>query len=244
MPTNPTQAKAVRFDSHLEHIRYFSKTDKPQFVSSGSSPVEDRVRTFHKSRSNNNLDRFVFSINLSEQENLEMKTMFVCIRYHVSEQDFWDNNTMRNYQVNFTKVHKPEPGSYKEHPSNPWVNRDDGMTEEADNPMPLRRRKLARRLFGTRYDFDLSLNAEVPAKLDQDPTMPAAQAQHGPSRSTFHTRKADFLDSRHPERKHPLPLVSTIPTFESPKYRELVNRYCYSGHPCSQLVMNEPLDVS
>ncbi|KAL4977613.1 putative phosphatase regulatory subunit-domain-containing protein [Aspergillus desertorum] len=53
-------------------------------------------------------DRFMFHIRLDEQTNLEKKTMFVCIRYNVNGQEFWDNNEMRNYQVNFTKIPKPK----------------------------------------------------------------------------------------------------------------------------------------
>ncbi|KAL4961774.1 protein phosphatase regulator GAC1 [Aspergillus stella-maris] len=53
-------------------------------------------------------DRFMFNIRLDEQANLEKKTMFVCIRYNVNGQEFWDNNEARDYQVNFTKIPKPK----------------------------------------------------------------------------------------------------------------------------------------
>ncbi|KAL2830580.1 putative phosphatase regulatory subunit-domain-containing protein [Aspergillus cavernicola] len=54
-------------------------------------------------------DRFMFNIKLDEQTNLDKKTMFVCIRYNVNGQEFWDNNDTRDYQVNFTKIPKPKP---------------------------------------------------------------------------------------------------------------------------------------
>lgn len=41
MPGTPTYAKAVHFDSQLEHIRHFLQLDKPQAVSTNTSPVED-----------------------------------------------------------------------------------------------------------------------------------------------------------------------------------------------------------
>ncbi|KAH8427360.1 protein phosphatase regulator GAC1 [Aspergillus melleus] len=41
MPGTPTYSKAVHFDSQLEHIRHFLQLDKPQAVSTGTSPVED-----------------------------------------------------------------------------------------------------------------------------------------------------------------------------------------------------------
>ncbi|KAH8598371.1 hypothetical protein B0O99DRAFT_683801 [Bisporella sp. PMI_857] len=40
MPSTPTFSKAVQFDLHLEHVRYFLQADKPLAVSAGSSPVE------------------------------------------------------------------------------------------------------------------------------------------------------------------------------------------------------------
>ncbi|KAF9883621.1 hypothetical protein FE257_003128 [Aspergillus nanangensis] len=41
MPGTPTYSKAVHFDSQLEHIRHFLQLDKPQAVSTGTSPVDD-----------------------------------------------------------------------------------------------------------------------------------------------------------------------------------------------------------
>ena len=48
-------------------------------------------------------DRFTFNIRLSEQANLEKKTLLLCVRYNVNGQDYWDNNQNMNYQVCFTK---------------------------------------------------------------------------------------------------------------------------------------------
>jgi hypothetical protein len=39
LPGTPTDSKAVRFDSHLEHVRHFLQVDKPLAVSADSSPV-------------------------------------------------------------------------------------------------------------------------------------------------------------------------------------------------------------
>ena len=55
-------------------------------------------------------DRFTFSIKLEDQANLENKTMFFCIRYNVNGQEYWDNNSSINYQVDFTKKLKPQIG--------------------------------------------------------------------------------------------------------------------------------------
>ncbi|KAJ5452679.1 phosphatase regulatory subunit [Penicillium cf. griseofulvum] len=51
-------------------------------------------------------DRFSFELKLNDQANLETKTMFMCIRYNVQGQEYWDNNDTVNYQVDFHKVPK------------------------------------------------------------------------------------------------------------------------------------------
>lgn len=61
-----------------------------------------------------NLDRFSFSISLSDQVNLENKTLFFCVRYNVNGQEYWDSNNSINYQVDFMK--KPK---VKANPSQP-----------------------------------------------------------------------------------------------------------------------------
>ena len=55
-------------------------------------------------------DLFTFRIKLEDQANLENKTMFFCIRYGVNGRDYWDNNNSINYQVDFSKKHKPQLG--------------------------------------------------------------------------------------------------------------------------------------
>ncbi|KAF4761992.1 hypothetical protein N7455_001618 [Penicillium solitum] len=51
-------------------------------------------------------DRFSFDLKLNDQANLETKTMFMCIRYNVEGQEYWDNNDSVNYQIDFHKVPK------------------------------------------------------------------------------------------------------------------------------------------
>lgn len=54
-------------------------------------------------------DRFSFSVKLTDQANLESKTMFACIRYTVGGKEYWDNNSSMNYQVDFRKTLKSKP---------------------------------------------------------------------------------------------------------------------------------------
>lgn len=55
-------------------------------------------------------DRFNFSIKLSDLANLESKTLYFCIRYNVNGQEFWDNNSGTNFQIDFKKKHLPMNG--------------------------------------------------------------------------------------------------------------------------------------
>ncbi|KAL4926016.1 protein phosphatase regulator GAC1 [Aspergillus undulatus] len=67
-------------------------------------------------------DRFMFNIRLDEQANLDKKTMFVCIRYNVNGQEYWDNNETRDYQVSFTKIPKPKSKSRETPRPRPRIN--------------------------------------------------------------------------------------------------------------------------
>ncbi|KAK3319087.1 hypothetical protein B0H66DRAFT_623462 [Apodospora peruviana] len=53
-------------------------------------------------------ERFTFTIKLSDVPNLETKMLFLCIRYRVNGQEFWDNNSGLNFQVDFRKKLLPQ----------------------------------------------------------------------------------------------------------------------------------------
>ncbi|KAL4882637.1 putative phosphatase regulatory subunit-domain-containing protein [Aspergillus karnatakaensis] len=73
-----------------------------------SEVVAEYIQDVRRKQLQDGYDRFMFSIRLDEQANLDKRTMFVCIRYNVNGQEFWDNNETRDYQVNFTKIPKPK----------------------------------------------------------------------------------------------------------------------------------------
>lgn len=55
-------------------------------------------------------DRFNFHVKLSDQANVDNKTLLLCVRYNVNGQEYWDNNEGQNYHVDFTKsVVKAKP---------------------------------------------------------------------------------------------------------------------------------------
>ncbi|KAF2164702.1 carbohydrate-binding module family 21 protein [Zasmidium cellare ATCC 36951] len=49
-------------------------------------------------------DRFIFHIKLTDQANIDSKTMLLCIRYNVGGTEYWDNNNDRNYQIDFKRT--------------------------------------------------------------------------------------------------------------------------------------------
>lgn len=55
-------------------------------------------------------DRFDFKVKITDQAHLDKKQMFLCIRYNVNGQDYWDNNGSMNYQVDFSKKPRPHMG--------------------------------------------------------------------------------------------------------------------------------------
>jgi len=55
-------------------------------------------------------DRFQFAIKLSDMANLESKTLYFCVRYIVNGQEYWDNNSNVNFQVDFRKKAVPQNG--------------------------------------------------------------------------------------------------------------------------------------
>ncbi|EFY92478.1 protein phosphatase regulatory subunit Gac1, putative [Metarhizium acridum CQMa 102] len=57
-------------------------------------------------------DRFTFTIKLSDMADLESKTLFLCIRYTVNGQKYWDNNNSTNFQVDFKKKPLPQNGKH------------------------------------------------------------------------------------------------------------------------------------
>jgi Carbohydrate/starch-binding module (family 21) len=58
---------------------------------------------------NDGYDRFQFCIKLSEQANLQNKTMYLCVRYNVDGQEYWDSNAGNNFQVDFIRKMPTKP---------------------------------------------------------------------------------------------------------------------------------------
>ncbi|KAF7187141.1 Protein phosphatase 1 regulatory subunit 3A [Pseudocercospora fuligena] len=68
-------------------------------------------------------DRFNFHIKLSDQANIDNKTLLLCVRYNVGGQEFWDNNNNTNYQIDFARAEQPKRQSKKQSQSSPLGQR-------------------------------------------------------------------------------------------------------------------------
>ncbi|EEP81468.1 predicted protein [Uncinocarpus reesii 1704] len=106
-----------------KHVVARFTLDHWKTVSEVEAEYDNNPRKDNLLGANSNYDRFHFHIRLADLADLESKTMFVCIRYHVNGLEFWDNNDARNYHVNFSRKYKWTNGS-RGHacgPSNPFA---------------------------------------------------------------------------------------------------------------------------
>ncbi|KAF8423595.1 putative phosphatase regulatory subunit-domain-containing protein [Tirmania nivea] len=100
-------AVAVHNISFQKRVNIRFTLDYWQTVSEVSAEYNSDVR---KKEREENVDRFTFKIKLHDLANLETKTLFFCIRYCVGGQEFWDNNSDMNFQVDFRKRYLPQNG--------------------------------------------------------------------------------------------------------------------------------------
>lgn len=136
-------------------------------------------------------DQFNFNIRLSDQANLDSKTLLICVKYNVNGQDHWDSNNGMNYQVDFARKQKPKvtaspvgqrpprsrhnsSSSAKPHAAvadddftsafdaAPTIRFRNGATASRSlSDSPVRRANPANQAFGSRYDFGASLTAAL-----------------------------------------------------------------------------------
>ncbi|KAK2756726.1 hypothetical protein FQN54_005172 [Arachnomyces sp. PD_36] len=79
-----------------------------------SEVVAEYNHDVRKKHAHDGYDRFYFNIELTDQVNLEAKTMFLCVRYNTNGHEYWDNNNSTNYQVGFANKevsNSPPPGA-------------------------------------------------------------------------------------------------------------------------------------
>lgn len=116
-----------------------------------------------------NYDQFNFSVKLSDQGNLDAKTMFVCIRYGVNGQDYWDSNGGLNYQVEFDVTRS---ATATKHSSGPGGNA--AIPRSRHNSPAARRPRSVPSFdddFSSGYDGDRGLAFQFRNQKPQKPTL-------------------------------------------------------------------------
>ncbi|KAJ5679251.1 hypothetical protein N7462_007495 [Penicillium macrosclerotiorum] len=301
MPGTPVYAKAVHFDSQLEHIRHFLQLDRPLAVSAETSPVDNHdadnefpfgsdaekrasswewelrlpnfpkdmsscakhpVRleklylsadknvligsvavanlAFHKhvaarftfdywrtvsevgavyfhdirrKHAQDGHDRFSFEIKLDDQANLEHKTMFVCIRYNVDGQEFWDNNQGMNYQVDFLKTQKTT------------VNKPSGGVRPA-----LPRSRTFTDLHSASRPHSTSFD-DFPGSKESNKNVPFSNPFSVKSKTPLDRKSSDDIDTVGPPKRR-----------EKPHPQAFGNRYDFGASLTAAMKTKPPLD--
>ncbi|KAL9049822.1 MAG: hypothetical protein Q9162_006996 [Coniocarpon cinnabarinum] len=135
-------------------------------------------------------DMFNFSIKLTDISKIENKTMFICVRYIVDGQEYWDNNSSMNFQVDFTRRQqattaaaglgaRPIPRSRKSSAAPAKLKHQPSLDEDFSQgfdsgpglklKQPVKNAEFSQprqpnrssQQFGSRYDFGASLTAAL-----------------------------------------------------------------------------------
>ncbi|KTW28407.1 hypothetical protein T552_01669 [Pneumocystis carinii B80] len=136
------------------------------------------------------LDRFVFNIKLHELMNIENKTLYLCVRYKIPGEEFWDNNSGMNYKIGFKREFKTQTRPSTHFPAfslrNRYLNDDDFNTgldprlsifqlykndpfhmspinDDTNTKQLSRKKDNFSNIFSNRYDFSTSLTAAIKA---------------------------------------------------------------------------------
>lgn len=91
---------AVANISFQKHVAARFTLDYWKTTSEVMAEYDNDVR---KQNPHDGYDRFTFNIRLSDQANLENKTLLLCVRYNCGGQEHWDSNNGMNYQIDFVK---------------------------------------------------------------------------------------------------------------------------------------------
>ncbi|QQK40731.1 Protein phosphatase regulatory subunit Gac1, putative [Penicillium digitatum] len=193
-------------------------------------------------------DRFSFDLKLNDQAHLETKTMFMCIRYNVEGQEFWDNNDSVNYQVDFHKVPKNPTSKSASGGSRPALPRSRSFTSShATRPQPMPHNYDFSDISG-KTPFTNPFNGANGAPLTRTPSddidaVAPPKRRENSNRQAFGNRY-DFGASLSAAMRSKAPLDRTAltallsramvphkPQLESSVYRELVDKYCFYGSP-------------
>lgn len=223
------------------------------FWKTTSEVVAEYNHDVRKKQASDGDDRFNFNIKLVDLANLESKTMFLCVRYNVNGQEYWDNNNSMNYQIDFTKKTKAKGNVRPSHGLNGQIPRSrqspSGRPRSMDDDSDFE--------FGNIGRFKLqsptgSIRLKPKSKRGGS-FLPDEATSRNPSAQAFSSRY-DFLNSfpastanqrsgsaastqgaaggRPASASASVPgLPADRPRVESPEYNELLQKYCFVGQP-------------
>ncbi|OJD10253.1 hypothetical protein AJ78_08665 [Emergomyces pasteurianus Ep9510] len=158
-----------------------------------SEVVAEYNNDVRRKQAKDGYDRFNFTIHLGDMGNLESKRMFICIRYNVNGLEFWDNNNLMNYHVDFLKK--------------PKVQSEDGKSSSS-RPAGAPPRSRPSCLVNTRSRSVPPFPADSGLKSAPSPTIPNRQPlseSEVKSSSSSSQKDDDFLDPSPIRRNVPAP---------------------------------------
>ncbi|KAE9987002.1 hypothetical protein EG328_004134 [Venturia inaequalis] len=124
----------------------FEKRVSARFTTDNWQTVSEVTAEFE--RPEGTYDRFNFTIALPAEAEAQAMTVIVCLRYRVNGQEFWDNNSGKNYFINLT-LERPQPSN-----------------EVSNHRHPSRRRPESR--LSERYSFTASLHTAATLVADDE----------------------------------------------------------------------------
>jgi hypothetical protein len=86
----------------------FEKRVSARFTTDNWQTVSEVTAEFERPEGTH--DRFNFTIALPAEAEAQAMTVIVCLRYQVNGQEFWDNNSGKNYFINLT-LERPQPSN-------------------------------------------------------------------------------------------------------------------------------------
>jgi len=81
----------------------FEKQVAARFTLDGWQTISEVTAEYKSTGPVDTNDQFRFTITLPAQADLRTEPIQLCVRYRVNGQEFWDNNSGKNYLVNFNR---------------------------------------------------------------------------------------------------------------------------------------------
>lgn len=151
--------KNFAFEKHVS-IKY--TLDNWKTITELVAEYNDDVRRKHRSAG---YDRFSFVItmaDLPQQATTGTKSLFFCVRYSCNNAEYWDNNHIANYQIDFLRVPK-----HKVQSAGDRLPTRQRRSNSVDNPMRVYDDVLEstkKNEFNSRYDFNDSVLKKIHAR--------------------------------------------------------------------------------